>query len=169
MLRGFVLFGDDFACVGIFAPIASARHSRPAPAAELCTPSAIGMVFTDPPDAKTNGTHPWLVVALAVLVRGGARWRRTTHCAKSVAGPPFRHGVPQTNSPSCQSRNASKARLGVQASIMPKNTACKVVISFRSLDVTFAQDKRFGRLSVAVPDHRSKQRSVVTSAYRGAQ
>jgi hypothetical protein len=32
---------------------------------------------------------------------------------------------------------------------MPKNTACKVVISFRSLDVTFAQDKRFGRLSVA--------------------
>ena len=98
---------------------------------------------------KWDTSYPWLVVALAVLVRGGARWRRTTHCAKSVAGPPFRHGVPQTNSPSCQSRNASKARLGVQANIMPKNTACKVVISFRSLDVTFARDKRFGRPSVA--------------------
>ena len=68
---------------------------------------------------------------------------------QSVTGPPFRHRVPQTNSPSCQSRNASKATLGVQANIMPKNTACKVVISFRSLDVTSAQDKRFGRPSVA--------------------
>jgi hypothetical protein len=39
-------------------------------------------------------------------------------------------GVPQTNSPSCQSRNASRATPGVQANIMPRNTACKVVIAF---------------------------------------
>src|SRR5258706_10732889 len=37
-------------------------------------------------------------------------------------------GSLKTNSPSCQSRNASKATLGVQANIMPKNTAWKVVI-----------------------------------------
>ncbi len=40
--------------------------------------------------------------------------------------------------PSRQSRNASKATLGVHDNIMPKNTACKVVMGFRSLDVTFA-------------------------------
>jgi hypothetical protein len=34
--------------------------------------------------------------------------------------------------PSRQSRNASKTRPGVQANIMPKNTACKVVMGFRS-------------------------------------
>jgi hypothetical protein len=53
--------------------------------------------------------------------------------------------------PSRQSRNASKTTLGVHANNMPKNTACKVVMSFRSLDVTFAsQDKRFGPPSVAL-------------------
>ena len=88
---------------------------------------------------------------------------------KSVAGPPFRHGVPQTNSPSCQSRNASKARLGVQASIMPKNTACKVVISFRSLDVTFAQDKRFGRPSVACQTTAPNNAAVLLLHICGAQ
>jgi hypothetical protein len=51
--------------------------------------------------------------------------------------------------PSRQSRYASNATGGVQDNMMPKNTACKVVIGFRSLDVTFAQDKRFGPPSVA--------------------
>src|SRR3977135_1815133 len=48
MRRGFVLFGDDFAYVGIFAPIASARHSRPAPAAKLCNQTPIGTLCQHP-------------------------------------------------------------------------------------------------------------------------
>ena len=39
--------------------------------------------------------------------------------------------------PSCQSRNASNARPGVQANIIPKSIACKVVMGLHSLDVTF--------------------------------
>jgi hypothetical protein len=57
MLRGFVLFGDDFAYVGLVASVASARHPCTALAAEFFIPSKVGVVFTDPPDAKTNGTH----------------------------------------------------------------------------------------------------------------
>jgi hypothetical protein len=68
--------------------------------------------------------------------------------------------------PSRQSRNASKTTLGVKDNIMPKNTACKVVMGFRSLDVTFAQDKCSGPPSVATLGLRSAQRSTITSAYR---
>ena len=74
MPRGFVLFGDHFAYVGIVASVASARHPRAALAPKLFVPSKIGVVLTDPPDAKTNGTHlihpalyivssPWLKLA----------------------------------------------------------------------------------------------------------
>ena len=99
---------------------------------------------------KRDSFYPWMLVALApVLILALGALEKNNPPRQSVAGPPFGHRVPQTNSPSCQSRNASKARPGVQANIMPKNTACKVVISFRSLDVTFARDKRFGPPSVA--------------------
>src|ERR1700692_3651234 len=49
--------------------------------------------------------------------------------------------------PSRQRKNASRTTLGVQANIMPKNTACKVVMGFRSLDVTFA-------FKISALDHR---------------
>ena len=48
--------------------------------------------------------------------------------------------------PSRQSRNASKTTLGVQDNIMPKNTACKVVMSFRStllFRITVLDHRRF--------------------------
>ena len=56
MVRGFVLFGDDFTDVRLVAAVASVWHPSPALAAKLYIPSAIGMVFTNPPNAKTNGT-----------------------------------------------------------------------------------------------------------------
>lgn len=57
MLRGgFVLFDKNCACVGLFAAVASARHPCPALATELFIPSAIAVVFADPPYTKTNGT-----------------------------------------------------------------------------------------------------------------
>jgi len=55
MLRGLVLFGDDFAYVRLLAVVASARHPCPTLAAKLCIPSAIGMVFADPPKPKQMG------------------------------------------------------------------------------------------------------------------
>jgi hypothetical protein len=55
VLRGFILFGDDFGYVRLIAAIALARHPSPALAAKLCIPSAIGVVFAHPPYAKTNG------------------------------------------------------------------------------------------------------------------
>jgi hypothetical protein len=62
-----------------------------------------------------------------------------------VSGAGRRHEGDQpppssTPIPSCQIRNASNATPGVQDNIIPKNTACKVVMGFHSLDVTFAQD-----------------------------
>jgi len=55
MFRGFVIFGDDFAFVGLIAVIAPARHPCAALAAKLCIRSAIGMVSAHPSYAKTNG------------------------------------------------------------------------------------------------------------------
>jgi hypothetical protein len=60
-----------------------------------------------------------------------------------VSGAGRRHAGDQpppssTPIPSCQIRNASNATPGVQDNIIPKNTACKVVMGFHSLDVTFA-------------------------------
>jgi len=49
MVRGFVLFGDDFTDVRLVAAVASVWHPSPALAAKLYIPSAIGMVFTNPP------------------------------------------------------------------------------------------------------------------------
>jgi hypothetical protein len=54
--NAFFLFDKNCACVGFFAAVASARHPRPALATELFIPSAIGVVFADPPYTKTNGT-----------------------------------------------------------------------------------------------------------------
>ncbi len=48
MLRGLVLFGDDFAYVRLVAVVAPAGHSCPALATKLFIPSAIGMVFAGP-------------------------------------------------------------------------------------------------------------------------
>jgi hypothetical protein len=56
MLCSSVLFGDDFAYVRLVAAIAPARHPCPTLATELFIPSAIRMVFADPPHAKTDGT-----------------------------------------------------------------------------------------------------------------
>src|SRR5258707_7363235 len=53
---GFVLFDKNCACVGLFAAVASAQHPCPALATELFIPTAIGVVFADPPYTKTNGT-----------------------------------------------------------------------------------------------------------------
>jgi hypothetical protein len=52
---------------------------------------------------------------------------------------------------------------------MPQNTACKVVMSFRSLDVTLLKTNALDQPSVSPPGLRSAQRSAITSAYRGAQ
>ncbi len=57
MLRGgFFLFDKNWACVGLFAAVASARHPCPALATELVILSAIAVVFADLPYTKTNGT-----------------------------------------------------------------------------------------------------------------
>jgi hypothetical protein len=48
MLGDFVLFGDDFAYVGLVAAIASARHPCPALATELFIPSKIWFSQTHP-------------------------------------------------------------------------------------------------------------------------
>ena len=56
MLRGLVLFGENGAYVMLVTAIASARHPRSALAIELFIPSKVGVVFADPPYAKTDGT-----------------------------------------------------------------------------------------------------------------
>src|SRR5207248_2177566 len=70
MLRGCVLFGDDFAYVRVVAIIAFARHPCPALATKLCIPSAIGMVFTHPSYAKTNGALFIHAKRLSIVARG---------------------------------------------------------------------------------------------------
>src|SRR6266404_638466 len=63
MLRGLVLFGDDFAYVGLLAAIASARHPCPAPATKLFLPSKFGVVFAAP-CKKLSIVARWLLVGL---------------------------------------------------------------------------------------------------------
>jgi hypothetical protein len=72
--------------------------------------------------ADHGGGRPWAVDACA------------HRCHEGIEPPPSSRPIA-----SRQSRNASKTTLGVQANIMPKNTACKVVMGFRSLDVAFAK------------------------------
>jgi len=55
MLRGFVLFGDDFTYVRVVAIIAFPRHPCLTLAAKLRIPSAIGMVFATHPTPKQMG------------------------------------------------------------------------------------------------------------------
>ncbi len=71
MLRGFVLFGDDFTDVRLVAVIASAWNPGPALAAKLCIQSAIGMVSTNPSYAKTNGAVFIHVKRLLFIVARG--------------------------------------------------------------------------------------------------
>ena len=66
-------------------------------------------------------------------------WHGTSQSGLSVKDFGFRHRghvgdqlATSRPTPSRQSRNASKTTLGVQDNIMPKKTACKVVMDFRS-------------------------------------
>ncbi len=96
----------------------------------------LGLARCGLPEVRTNTAFPRRQSSITPgdVVLSGRR-----HCRRSTAT------VLEINiSPS---RNASKTTLGVQANIMPMNTACKVVMGFRSLDVTFAS-------RVSALDHR---------------
>jgi hypothetical protein len=59
--RDFILFDDYLACIRLInasftRTVTLARHSCPADAAKFFVPSAVGMVFANPPYAETNGT-----------------------------------------------------------------------------------------------------------------
>src|ERR1700694_1689191 len=56
MPRDNSVFGQDTACVRLIGIVAFAGNSRAALAALLSVPCPIGMVFADPPYAKTNRT-----------------------------------------------------------------------------------------------------------------
>jgi hypothetical protein len=57
MTRDVVIFSVKQANIGLFAVIAFARHPCPAVATQLFVPSAIWVVFADPPYAETYWTH----------------------------------------------------------------------------------------------------------------
>jgi hypothetical protein len=89
MLGGFVLFSNNFTYVRRIAAIASAGHSCPALATEPFIPSQIGVVFADPPDAKTNGGHLLSITRQArprsAAVGGGFQSQGRAHQAFTLA------------------------------------------------------------------------------------
>jgi hypothetical protein len=103
MLRGFVLFGDDFAYLGIFAPIASARHSCPILSMAVGSLGAVLILARVWAGGRKNN-HRAKRKALAARARklfslslSGAVAFAHHVPAKSVAGRPFRLRVLKTN------------------------------------------------------------------------